>query len=216
MQRSTDRFLTTHTGSLPRPDDLIRMMYAKEEGVPVDRAALWPRASGGGRRGGREAGRRRHRPRQRRRDVEAELRHLHQGPARPASAAPATPSSTRTSPTSRSWRSACSAIPAARAARRRPATRRSACATRRPPQADVDNLKAALASVKAAGGFMSAASPGVVSLFFRNEHYKDRELHLRHRRGDARTNTRRSPRPASCCRSTAPTSAWAGTSSTPT
>ena len=40
MQRSTDRFLTTHTGSLPRPDDLIRMMYAKEEGVPVDRAAL--------------------------------------------------------------------------------------------------------------------------------------------------------------------------------
>ena len=40
MQRSTDRFLTTHTGSLPRPDDLIRVMYAKEEGVPVDRAAL--------------------------------------------------------------------------------------------------------------------------------------------------------------------------------
>jgi 5-methyltetrahydropteroyltriglutamate--homocysteine methyltransferase len=40
MQRSADRFLTTHTGSLPRPDDLIRMMYAKEEGVPVDVAAL--------------------------------------------------------------------------------------------------------------------------------------------------------------------------------
>src|SRR5262245_37237033 len=40
MRRSTERFLTTHTGSLPRPDDLIRMMYAKEEGVPVDRAAL--------------------------------------------------------------------------------------------------------------------------------------------------------------------------------
>src|SRR5690242_9836722 len=40
MQRSTDRFLTTHTGSLPRPDDLIRIMYAKEEGVPVDPAAL--------------------------------------------------------------------------------------------------------------------------------------------------------------------------------
>ena len=40
MQRSRDRFLTTHTGSLPRPDDLIRMMYAKEEGVPVDSQAL--------------------------------------------------------------------------------------------------------------------------------------------------------------------------------
>ena len=43
MIRSTDRFLTTHTGSLPRPDDLIRMMYAKEEGVPVDREALGAR-----------------------------------------------------------------------------------------------------------------------------------------------------------------------------
>ena len=40
MKRSTERFLTTHTGSLPRPDDLIRMMYAKEEGVPVDPQAL--------------------------------------------------------------------------------------------------------------------------------------------------------------------------------
>ena len=40
MRRSTERFLTTHTGSLPRPDDLIRMMYAKEEGIPVEPAAL--------------------------------------------------------------------------------------------------------------------------------------------------------------------------------
>src|SRR5258705_9831118 len=40
MIRSTERFLTTHTGSLPRPDDLVRMMYAKEEGVPVEPAAL--------------------------------------------------------------------------------------------------------------------------------------------------------------------------------
>jgi methionine synthase II (cobalamin-independent) len=40
MKRSEGRFLTTHTGSLPRPADLIRMMFAKEEGVPVDQAAL--------------------------------------------------------------------------------------------------------------------------------------------------------------------------------
>lgn len=37
---SSDRFLTTHTGSLPRPDLLMRMMFAREEGVPVDSAAL--------------------------------------------------------------------------------------------------------------------------------------------------------------------------------
>src|SRR5947209_15193328 len=40
MALGAERFLTTHTGSLPRPDDLIRTMFAKEEGVPVDRAAL--------------------------------------------------------------------------------------------------------------------------------------------------------------------------------
>src|SRR2546425_10085948 len=43
IQRSVERFLTTHTGSLPRPPDLIRMMFAKEEGVPVDAAALGAR-----------------------------------------------------------------------------------------------------------------------------------------------------------------------------
>jgi 5-methyltetrahydropteroyltriglutamate--homocysteine methyltransferase len=40
MKRSFDRFLTTHTGSLPRPEDLIRMMFAKEEGIPVEPRAL--------------------------------------------------------------------------------------------------------------------------------------------------------------------------------
>ena len=45
MKRSTERFLTTHTGSLPRPEDLIRAMYAKEEGVPVDPAALSARVA---------------------------------------------------------------------------------------------------------------------------------------------------------------------------
>src|SRR3984885_14651854 len=40
MPPSADRFLTTHTGSLPRPDALIRLMFAKENGTPVDAAAL--------------------------------------------------------------------------------------------------------------------------------------------------------------------------------
>ena len=40
MRHSTQRFLTTHTGSLPRPDDLTHTMHAKERGVPVDRVAL--------------------------------------------------------------------------------------------------------------------------------------------------------------------------------
>jgi len=40
MMRSVDRFLTTHTGSLPRPDDLIEMVIATQKGDPVDPAAL--------------------------------------------------------------------------------------------------------------------------------------------------------------------------------
>ena len=45
-------------------------------------------------------------------------------------------------------------------------------------ETDVDNLKAALGAVKAAGGFMSAASPGVISVFFRNDHYPSEEAYL--------------------------------------
>jgi 5-methyltetrahydropteroyltriglutamate--homocysteine methyltransferase len=43
---------------------------------------------------------------------------------------------------------------------------------------DVANLKAALAEVRAEEGFMTAASPGVIALFFKNEHYKDYETYL--------------------------------------
>ncbi len=40
MIRSTDRILTTHTGSLPRPDGLRELLIAREEGKPVDEAAF--------------------------------------------------------------------------------------------------------------------------------------------------------------------------------
>ncbi len=40
MKRSTDRILTTHAGSLPRPDDLREMIAAKDEGQPYDPEAL--------------------------------------------------------------------------------------------------------------------------------------------------------------------------------
>jgi 5-methyltetrahydropteroyltriglutamate--homocysteine methyltransferase len=40
---SADRILTTHTGSLPRPDDLIQMMWAQGDGIPVDQVALGER-----------------------------------------------------------------------------------------------------------------------------------------------------------------------------
>src|SRR5919197_1025747 len=36
MKRSTDRILTTHVGSLPRPADLLDVVQAREQGKPVD------------------------------------------------------------------------------------------------------------------------------------------------------------------------------------
>ena len=40
MNNSDKKILTTHTGSLPRPEDLIQIMWAKGDGIPVDQAAL--------------------------------------------------------------------------------------------------------------------------------------------------------------------------------
>jgi len=43
MKRSTDAIVTTHTGSLPRPDDLVDLLFAQERGEPVELEALGAR-----------------------------------------------------------------------------------------------------------------------------------------------------------------------------
>lgn len=45
-------------------------------------------------------------------------------------------------------------------------------------QKDIDNLKTAMAKHGAERGFMNAASPGVISLFLQNDHYKTRDAYL--------------------------------------
>lgn len=40
MQRSTQRFITTHIGSLPRPDDLRELLLARDQGRPYDEQAF--------------------------------------------------------------------------------------------------------------------------------------------------------------------------------
>jgi len=40
MKRSTERIVTTHVGSLPRPPDLLDMIQAKERGGSFDAAAF--------------------------------------------------------------------------------------------------------------------------------------------------------------------------------
>src|SRR3982751_1585865 len=175
--RSTDRFLTTHTGSLPRPDDLIRMMYAKEEGVPVDHKALAERV----RTAVAEVGKK---------QADAGVDLINDGKLpKPSYATYIKDRLDGFGGTGNTFvYQDLAEFPKlaqrvfgdpGRSRRKTPAC--NAPISVRDPQAvrtDVDNLKAALASVKAEAGFMSAASPGVVSLFFRNDHYKDFETYI--------------------------------------
>ena len=177
MQRSQDRFLTTHTGSLPRPDDLIRMMYAKEEGVPVDAAALASRIGAAVAEVVKK-------------QADAGVDLINDGEmSKPSYATYVKDRLNGFGGTGNTFvYQDHRRVPAAgkrvfgdpgRSRRKTPACNapisvRDADAAK----TDADNLKAALAGVKAAGGFMSAASPGVVSLFFRNDHYKDFETYI--------------------------------------
>ena len=177
MKRSTERFLTTHTGSLPRPDDLIRIMYAKEGGVPVDGAALAARV--------REAvaevvGK----------QVEAGIDLVNDGEmSKPSYATYVKDRLDGFGGTGNTFvYQDLAEFPRlaqrvfgdpGRSRRKTPACNgpirvRDADAAR----ADAENLKAAIKGTAATEAFISAASPGVVSLFFRNDHYKDHETYL--------------------------------------
>src|SRR5215475_13200710 len=165
--RSTDRFLTTHTGSLPRPDDLIRMMFAKEEGVPVDPAALGARI----RAAVAEVVQK---------QVDAGVTIVNDGEMSKPSYATyvkdrlsgfggaSHPLQYRDLVDFPEMAKRVFGDPG-RARRRTPAC--DGPITVRDPgaaQADVDNLRAALQTARLTDGFMTAASPGVISLFFRN------------------------------------------------
>jgi len=177
MQRSTDRILTTHTGSLPRPDDLIRTMFAKEEGVPVDGAALAAhiRAAVAD---------------VVRRQLDAGLDVINDGEfSKPSHATYVKDRLTGFGGASHplQYRDLVDFPGMARrvfgdpgrARRKTPAcTGPIAVRDAQAAPTDVANLKAALAHVSPREAFMTAASPGVISLFFRNDHYSSQEAYL--------------------------------------
>ena len=177
MQRSRDRFLTTHTGSLPRPDDLIRMMYAKEEGVPVDPAALAARVKAAVAEVVAK-------------QAAAGVDLINDGEmSKPSYATYVKDRLDGFGGTGNTFvyhdladfpRLEKRVFGDPGRSRRKTPACNAAISVRdgQAPVTDTDNLKSALAGVKAAGGFMSAASPGVVSLFFRNDHYKDFETYI--------------------------------------
>jgi 5-methyltetrahydropteroyltriglutamate--homocysteine methyltransferase len=177
MHRSTERFLTTHTGSLPRPEALIRAMYAKEEGVPVDRALLRAQV--------RDAV-----TDVVRKQAEAGVDLVNDGEMSKPSYATYVKDRLRgfggTGNTFVYQDLAEFPNLAKRVFGDPGRSRRKTPACNGPisvgdaaaASEDVDHLNAAVASVKATGTFMSAASPGVVSLFFRNDHYPSHEAYL--------------------------------------
>ncbi len=177
MKRSTDRFLTTHTGSLPRPGDLVRMMFAKEEGVPVDPAALAARIRSAVAEVARQ-------------QAEAGLDVINDGEvSKPSHATYMKDRLRGFGGTSQSlqYQDLVEFPELAKRVFGDPGrSRRKAPACNGPisvrdaqaAQTDVQNLRAALGQVKAEEGFLTAASPGVISLFFRNDHYPSHEAYL--------------------------------------
>jgi len=177
MLRSIERFLTTHTGSLPRPDDLTRIMFAKAEGIPVDAVALAARAKSAV-------------AEVVERQVTSGIDIVNDGEmSKPSYATYVKDRLTGFAGTTKApvyqdlvgfpgMQKRVFSDPG-RARRSAPACNgpvalRDAAAA----QTDVANLKAALAGKPVAGAFLSAASPGVISLFFANSHYPSHEAYL--------------------------------------
>ena len=177
MLRNTDRFLTTHTGSLPRPDDLVQIMFAKEEGVPVDRDALGRRV-----RAAVEE--------MVRRQTEAGIDIVNDGEmSKPSYATYVKDRLSGFGGTGNSFvfqdlvgfpktAERVFANPG-RKVRRTPACNGPITVSdRQSPKTDVANLTGAAQASRPAGLFSSAASPGVISLFFCNDYYKTQEDYL--------------------------------------
>jgi 5-methyltetrahydropteroyltriglutamate--homocysteine methyltransferase len=177
LQRSTERFLTTHTGSLPRPAELVRVMFAKEEGVPVDPAALAAqiRAAVAAIVD---------------KQIAAGIDILDDGEtSKPSYATYVKDRLAGFAGESRPlvYRDLVDYPELARRvfgdpgrSRRRTPGCNGPISVRDPAAAETDvaNLKAALTKADGREAFLSAASPGVISLFFHNGHYRSHEAYL--------------------------------------
>lgn len=175
--RSVDRFLTTHTGSLPRPDDLVELVIATQRGDEVDPAVLENRIT--------EAV-----FESTRKQIEAGVDIVNDGEmSKPSYATYVLQRLTGFGGSSNSFPFAdLKDFPktAARVAgdpgrkyRRTPGCNAPiAVSDFNAAKHDMDRLKAA---ADAAGGsqmFTAAASPGVISFFFKNEYYPSHEAYV--------------------------------------
>ncbi len=177
MQTSRDRILTTHVGSLPRPPELRDLLVRKDQDQPYDQEAL-ARLT-----------------RQAvfdivRRQVAVGIDVVNDGEmSKPGYSTyvadrltgfgghvPAKPRlDTKDHP---NFLAAYERMTGANVARRAACIGPVAVRDREPLAQDIANLRDALAEVKAAEGFMTAASPGLVPVFQANQHYPTHESYV--------------------------------------
>ena len=173
MKRSTTRILTTHTGSLARPPELLQMLLAREEGQPVDpgvfdatvRGSVMDKVK---------------------RQIEVGLAVVNDGEQSKISFA------TYIRERLHGFGGADEPRPVGLEAREFPAyAARRANPYRRPAcnapvawqnfsavEKDIEHLKAATAGLPVEEVFMTAVSPGTIVNFFPNRYYPTRETYL--------------------------------------
>jgi 5-methyltetrahydropteroyltriglutamate--homocysteine methyltransferase len=174
MKRSTDRILTTHTGSLPRPRDLTAMLEALDAGTAPDPASFDTCVRGAV-------------ADVVRRQVDAGVDIVNDGEQGKVGYSTYVRHRLTGFEGQRAvaMRADWADFPeAAERLGRSTAVSRPSCngpiewKDRTAVQKDVAILRAALGGVQPAEAFMTAASPGVIAHFLRNEHYPTREAYL--------------------------------------
>ena len=178
MQCSTDRILTTHVGSLPRPQDVVDLLFAQDRGEPADSfkfEEVMRRAVGDVLQRQSEAGI----------DIVSDgemskisyatyIRHRLTG-FEPGNVPRATPQDLDDYPEYRDRIAASGATPKyVRPICKGPIKVKDLG----PVRQDIARMKDALAASDAAEGFLNAASPGVLAVFQPNEYYPSHETYL--------------------------------------
>ena len=173
MKRSTERILTTHTGSLPRPWDLTTTLEALDAGTIPDPAAFDARV----RSAVAEVVRK---------QVEVGVDIINDGEQGKVGYSTYVRhrltgfGGESAMPTRADWAD----FPEAAARQGRSTVVRPACngpvawKDTAAVQKDIANLRGALSGVQPAEVFMTAASPGVIAHFLRNEYYPSRDAYL--------------------------------------
>lgn len=172
-----DHFLTTHIGSLPRNEELVRFMFAREDGIPLDPVALEAKIA--------EAV-----TSVVARQLEAGIDIINDGEmSKPSYATYVKDRLNGFGGTGNSFTFAdIEAYPNTKArvfadpgrshrktpACNGPVSMRDVEA----PRKDARRLRAAVKGAQPTGMFLSSASPGVTSFFFRNDYYPSREDYI--------------------------------------